>query len=191
MTLLEILLLLIITYGLLASARRKQSAQPQAKRTPPSKQDQALEEALREIRETESHITNQLYNELEGALREIREALGIRWPASEQQQTPQPEEAEPMFRSLEQQAGPEFRSLEGTPKPFSQPRVAPHVHPPALDQPLRIETDHRAAPARQARLWLQCLRHRKGVQEAMVLTELLGPPRARRPWQPRLGSHGR
>ncbi len=168
MTLLEILLLLIITYGLLAGARRKQPAKPQPERTTPSKRDLALEEALREI----------------------REALGepMRRPTSEQKREARPVATETEFRSLEQPPGPEFYPLESTLDDTApQEKRVLHAHSPALDQPL--ETHHFATPSRQAQGWLRRLRHRKGVREAMVLAELLGPPRARRPWRPRPGSN--
>ncbi|SHK42668.1 hypothetical protein [Rhodothermus profundi] len=190
MTLLEILLLLIIAYGLLANARRKQPAKPQPERTTPSKRNQALDEALREIGEAERHITDQLYSELDEALREIREALGMRWPEPEQRQAPLPEKTETEFRSLEQPPGPEFYSLEDTPPDTrAQKQATLHDHTTALDRPLGNEAEQQAMPTRQAQLWLRRLRHRKGVQEAMVLAELLGPPRARSPWQPRLSSN--
>ncbi|GEM_PF-546647 len=169
MTLLEILLLLIITYGLLAGARRKQPAKPQPERTTPSKRDLALEEALREIRE---------------ALREP-----MRRPAPEQKREARPVATGTEFRSLEQPPGPEFYPLESTLDDTApQEKRVLHAHSPALDQPLRPEANHLATTT-QAQNWLRRLRHRKGVREAMVLAELLGPPRARRPWRPRPGSN--
>ncbi|WP_243664182.1 hypothetical protein [Rhodothermus marinus] len=58
---------------------------------------------------------------------------------------------------------------------------------PELDEESPSDSKPTRGQAR-ARFWLERLRQREGVREAIVLAELLGPPRARRPWRPRIGS---
>ncbi|AEN72873.1 hypothetical protein [Rhodothermus marinus] len=158
MNLLEILLLIFITYGLLAAGRKKTKKRP-VQTAPP--RDPALEEALREIREA------------------------LRWPEPETKREARAS-ADEEFHSLEQtrtleSRKPEFRSLEAPPLETSFSSVPEPDESPLSD----------AEPARgqeRARFWLGRLRQREGVREAIVLAELLGPPRARRPWRPRIGS---
>ncbi len=160
MDLLEIILLIFITYGLLAAGRRKNRAQKPPTRTAPPR-DPALEEALREIREA------------------------LRWPEAEtKQETRAPADEE--FRSLEQtrtleSRTPEFYSLEAAPLETSfHSMPEPDKGPLADSEPARGQE--------RARVWRERLRQQERVREAIVLAELLGPPRARRPWRPRLGS---
>ncbi len=156
MNLLEIFLLILVTYGLLAAGRKQKKKQPTRA---PALSDPALEEALREIREA------------------------LRWP--------EPETKRETWASKDE----EFRSLERMHTPASQ---TPPFHSPEAS-PLETlfdrgqEADEVFSPEpKQARArvqthWLGRLRQREGVREAIVLAELLGPPRARRPWRPRFG----
>lgn len=160
MNLLEILLLIFITYGLLAAGRKKTGAKKQPSRTA-SPPDPALEEALREIREA------------------------LRWPEPETKQKTRAS-ADEEFHSLEQartleSRTPEFHSLEAPPLETSFRSV-----PEPDESPLSDAESTRGQE--RARFWLGRLRQREGVREAIVLAELLGPPRARRPWRPRIGS---
>ncbi len=160
MDLLEIILLIVITYGLLAAGRKKTRAKKQPSRTA-SPPDPALEEALREIREA------------------------LRWPEPEtKRETRAPADEE--FHSLEQtrtleSRTPEFRSLEAAPLETSfRSMPEPDERPLSDSEPARSQE--------RARFWLGRLRQRESIREAIVLAELLGPPRARRPWRPRIGS---
>jgi len=160
MDLLEILLLIFITYGLLAAGRKQTRAKKQPSRTA-SSPDPALEEALREIREA------------------------LRWPEPEtKQETRAPADEE--FHSLEQTRTPEswtpaFHSLEAS---LLEPSFSSVPEP---DESLLSDAKS-ARGQERAHFWRGRLWQRESLREAIVLAELLGPPRARRPWRPRIGS---
>ncbi|MDQ7039797.1 MAG: hypothetical protein Q9M35_02560 [Rhodothermus sp.] len=120
---------------------------------------------------------------LEEALREIREAM--RRSASEDERR-SPASFDETFHNLEQtspseawaSSTPASLRLESAPKQIV-------LRPEGTPAPATETTLEQARRTEAVRLF-DSLQLRKRAREAVVLAELLGPPRARRPWRPPL-----
>lgn len=157
MGLLEIFLLILITYALLAVSRQKKRPAPTA-----SRRDQALEEALREVREALRSSTSERERPV--------------WASSEDE-----------FHDLERNFSWSAETARGSALPKLEASGGKTEAAPEADKASTVIAKGPLSNAR-AHFWLSRLCQRESMWEAIVLAELLGKPRARRPWRPRLGS---